>query len=139
MYIRKINNSTNFGKGLYFSASSQIIFNKNFSFIHKKNVKSSKEGARYIQDTEISKKIKKQFAYNPVIKDLTEKYDTFVFFKELEDVGPDKKPWFLSFADIIWKDGSIVFKRVTGNSETSKKDARKAMFRKLEQGEFVES
>jgi hypothetical protein len=93
----------------------------------------------YIQDTEISKKIKEQFANNPTIVELKNNYDIFIFFKELEDVGPDKKPWFLSFAEIIWKDGSIVFKRVTGNSEISKKDATKAMFEKLEHGEFVKS
>ncbi len=134
MKLQRINNFGTFGKGLYFTATKNILFDKQANFLYNPNTKVTKEGAKYIQDLEISKNIKKKFASTSLIKSLSKKYDTFIEYKEFEETGVNKKTFYTSIADIIWRKDNIVIERVCGCSEKSIENATDIMFNNLKKG-----
>ena len=144
------NNKTSFKAGLYFAKSPYILFNKKtpisyfadkrfvYNFYNSK-ISTSKEGLRYIEDDKISFDMKREIATMPVIKDLSEKFDTFVvsykprFIKELKKYS--------SLIDIFWADYSkeqAQNKLVIGYSEKSESGAVADMMRNLYTREFAE-
>ena len=83
------NNNISFKNGLYFAKTPYILFNKKTSINYFANEKfkynifnseilTSKEGFRYIKDDITSADIKKEVTNLPFIKDLAERFDTFV-------------------------------------------------------------
>ena len=140
----RINNelgiSPSMKKGLYFSKKSNVIYNINpkFEYITDEVVKVSEDGSRYIEDNLILPSIKERFAKIPFIKELAEKFDTFVFFREIpkEDNCNFNH---LTYAIIGWADYSkeaAQRKAVIGRSTSSQKLATEDMFNNLEKGIF---
>ena len=66
--------------GLYFCKTSNVIFNKNANYKTEEIVKISQDGFKYTEETRIPQIIKEKFAKIPFIKNLAEKFDTFIFF-----------------------------------------------------------
>lgn len=142
MNINPINNQQNntvFQKGLYFTKHPTVLFNNNAKFdgIIKDTISTSKEGFRYIENKNISNKIQENITNNPFIKDLAEKFDTFVYIR-----NPFKCPDFNNFCSHIkikWFDSSkniVETRDVVGISKDSKKLAQASMLDKLNINEF---
>ena len=127
-------------KGLHFTKKSNVIYNidPKFQYITDELVKVSEEGSRYIEDNLILPSIKERFAKIPFIRELAEKFDTFVFFREIpkEDNSNFNH---LTYAIIGWADYSkdaAQRKAVMGRSSISQKLATEDMFNNLEKGVF---
>ncbi len=106
MHISKINNGINFKSGLFFTKSSSVLFNKseNVSYLSEEIVKKSPTGARYIENTGLSQEIKDAFSKIPFVKNLAEKFDTFVWFSHIPKESANEK--FQTIAKISWADYS---------------------------------
>ena len=122
--------------GLYFSKNSNVLFNKNtnIKYVTDEIVKVSKEGSRYIEDTNISQVMKERFSTIPFIKKLAEQFDTFVHFHETPKGSIISKFEHVSYAKISWADYSKKFaetKEVVGMNSFSQEKARNEMFEKL--------
>lgn len=145
MRIQSIDNSKQsptMKAGLYFTKKSNALFNRdpNIKFITKDVVKVSKDGLRYIEDNLIPQNIKDRFVKNPFIKELSEKFDTFVFYRELpkghkNNFGCEN----IAFAKISWADSTqshVQMRAVNGYSPVSKDLAIDKMFTNLENRNF---
>lgn len=132
-------NQTSFQRGLYFVQSPTVLFDKTAKLdsFAKKIVSSSNEGYRYIEDTAISPKIKERIANIPFVKDLADKFDTFVYLSK-----PFKNNYYnkhYSHLKIIWADESKDIPQkcdVIGSSPKSSKIAVSNMIKNLETQEF---
>ena len=143
MKINSINsnnqNQTTFQKGLYFTKTSTVLFDKSAKLktIAKKAVSTSEDGFRYVENTTISNTIKDRIAKVPFVKDLAEKFDTFVYMKE-----PFKSPYYdkaYSPLKIKWFDtttNSVKRCDVLGKDNYSRKQAVNDMLKNLEDGNF---
>ena len=143
-------NRTSFKAGLYFAKSPYILFNKktpisyfaNEKFVYNfynSKILTSNEGFRYIEDDIISSDMKKEIANMPIIKELSEKFDTFVVSYKPKFIKELKK--YSSLVDIFWADHSkeqAQNKLVIGYSEKSELGAVSDMLRKLSIREFAE-
>lgn len=142
MHIQSINSYNPSSKGLYFTKVSSVLFNKNAKYITQEPVKTSEKGIRYIENTEISKSLKERFLKIPFIKELSENFDTFIFFRE---IPKGHKNNFLkehmAFTKISWADFSKEYaqvRRVDGHSPVSEDLALEKMFKNLEKENFSE-
>ena len=107
MRIQSIdNNAPSMQAGLYFTKNSNVLFNKNtnIKYITDEIVQISQEGTRYIEDVKLSKAIKDRFAQIPFIKELTEKFETFVHFHEAPKDSRTNQFEHVSYAKISWAD-----------------------------------
>lgn len=145
MRIQSIDNSKQsptMKAGLYFIKKSNVLFNRdpNIKFITKDFVKVSKDGFRYIEDNLIPQSIKDRFAKNSFVKDLSEKFDTFIFYRELpkghkNNFGCEN----IAFAKISWADftqSHAQMREVNGHSPISEDLAIDKMFKELEKCKF---
>ena len=125
--------------GLYFSKTSNVIFNKNANYKTEEIVKLSQEGFKYIEDTKTPQIIKEKFAKIPFIKNLAEKFDTFIFFREIPK-GAYKNFDNFSYTKISWGDTTkkmAEIRRAEGNSPISQTLATEKMFKNIEKETFV--
>ena len=145
MHIQSINNSQNnpsMKAGLYFTKKSNVLFNKNnnVNFLTDDIVKTSKDGFRYIEDTSISQSVKDRFAEIPFIKSLAEKFDTFIFFREMPKGSKNNfSIENFSFTKISWADETKNHAQqriVNGSSPISQEFATNKMFTNLEHNNF---
>lgn len=140
MHIQSINSYNPSSKGLYFSKVSNVLFNKEAKYITQEQVKVSERGIRYIEDTAIPQKIKERFMKIPFIQEVSEKFDTFIFFRELAKGHENNLGWgHFSYAKISWADFSRNMaqnRRVDGSSAISIELATDKMFKNLEQKNF---
>lgn len=63
--------------GLYF-AKPGVLFNPNANYVNPEGQKITEKGVRYFESIELSESIRKKIAEIPFIKELSEKYETFV-------------------------------------------------------------
>lgn len=147
MRIQSIDNSKqnlSMKAGLYFTKNSNVLYNKdiNIKYLTNEVVKVSKEGSRYIEDNLIPQSIKERFANNPFIKGLSEKFDTFVFFREVPKEHKSNSGFHnISFAQIGWADyskGMAQKREVQGCSPISQEIATDKMFKNLENLDFCD-
>ena len=130
--------------GLYFTKNTNVIYNKDLDvrFLTDEIVKVSKEGSRYIEDNSISQRIKDRFARIPFINELSEKFDTFVFFRELPKEHKNNSGFHnISLARIAWTDNSKKMserREVRGYSPISQEFATEKMFKNIENGNFCD-
>lgn len=130
--------------GLYFTKKSNVIYNKdlNIKYATDEIVKVSKEGSRYIEDNLIPQSIKDRFAKIPFIKDLSEKFDTFIYFREIPKEHKNNSGFHnISFAQIGWADyskGMAQKREVQGCSPISQEIATDKMFKNLESCNFCD-
>ena len=163
MRIQSINNYHNQPSckaGLYFT-KAHPIFNRQAEFITDEIVKTSKDGFKYIEDTQISEELKDRFAKTTLISDLAEKFDTFICFSEIP-IGHKSNPSdfeHFAFARIWWGDereswckqcynkirksfnikpvpNYAQIREVFSHSEKSIQSATEKMFKNLEKGIF---
>ena len=145
MRIQSIDkNNPSMKAGLYFTKKSSVLYNKskNLKFITNEPVKVSKEGTRYIEDNVIPQSIKDRFASIPFIKELSEKFDTFIFYREIPKNHYNNSGFHnISYAQIGWADYSKVMaerRDVQGCSPISQEIATEKMFKNLEQKNFCD-
>ena len=122
--------------GLYFTKTSSVLFNKNpnIKYATDELVKVSKEGSRYIEDTNISQVMKERFSKIPFIKKLAEQFDTFVHFHESPKGSTISKFEHVSYAKISWADyskKSAEAREFLGMSRLSQESAKNRMFKEL--------
>lgn len=123
--------------GLYFTKTSNVLFNKskNLKYITDEIVKVSNEGSRYIEDTQISEAMKKRFMQIPFIKQLAEKFDTFIFFREIPKDESFFKLDHISYSKISWADYSLKnaqSRDFVGKSRNSQLEATKNMLMNID-------
>ena len=140
MRIQAIENNIN-SKGVYFTKIPNVKFDKTQNANKSSIAKVSEQGFRYVENKTISKEIKEKFLSNPFIKELSEKFDTFIFFREIPKNHPNNMQYnsHFSFAKISWTDLSkegTEIRQVYGNSPISQKAATDAMFKNLENRKF---
>ena len=140
MYISKVNNGINFKNGLFFTKSSSVLFNKseNVSYLSEEIVKKSPTGARYIENTSISASVKEAFAKIPFIKNLAEKFDTFVWFSHIPKESANEK--FQTIAKISWADYSkskAEERMAFAESKISEKDSFEKLVGNIEKEIFI--
>ena len=131
-------NQTSFN-GLYFVKNPTVLFDKsaNIDVFANEAVSLSKEGFKYIEDTIISPKMKDKISNIPFIKDLAEKFDTFVYLSK-----PFKNDYYnkyYSHLKVRWADGSNVLPSkydVIGSSQKSSKCAISNLVKNLESQNF---
>lgn len=145
MRISSINNfetNPSMKAGLYFTKTSSVLFNKdkNVKYMSNEVVKVSKEGSRYIEDTCISPETKERFAKIPFIRDLAEKFDTFLHFHQTPKGERTNQFEHVSYTKVSWADYSkkLTEKReFVGRSPITQELATEKMFKNIEQGKFV--
>lgn len=146
MCIMKINpinnnlqNNTSFQKGIYFTESPTVLFNKSAKFdsLKKETISISNDGFRYIENKSIPNKIKTAILNNAFVKDIAESFDTFVYVRK-----PFKCPDFDNFCShlkIKWFDSEknkVETRDVVGLNPNSEKFAANTMLNKLRLQEF---
>lgn len=136
------NSAPSMKAGLYFSKTSNVLFNQNpnINYVTNEVVKISKEGSRYIEDTTIPQVIKKYFAEIPFIKELAQKFDTFIHFCKVPKGGRFNKSEFVAYAKISWADYSKKYaeqKDFIGTSTVSQEAALYDLFRQLENAKIA--
>ena len=149
MEIQTINNNrVSFSKGLYFTKTPYILFNKKtpinyfanekFKYnLYNSKISTSKEGFRYIEDDIISLSMKKKISDASFIKDLSEKFDTFVVAHKPSFIDEVKK--YTSVLEIFWADYSkdeAQNEVVIGHSKNSESCAVDNMLHKLSVKDF---
>ena len=142
------NNNISFKNGLYFAKTPYILFNKKtpinyfanekFKYnIFNSEILTSKEGFRYIKDDITPADIKKEVTNLPFIKDLAERFDTFVVCHKPSFIDNLKK--YSSILEVFWADyskGQVQNEVVIGYSKKSETDAVKNMIHNLSIKEF---
>lgn len=129
------NLQTSFKKGLYFTKSSHIEISKKFqnTLTSNETIRESKEGFKYIVDTQTPQALKEKLAKIPFIKQLAEKYDTFIFCGE-----PFKCSFFndyYSYLRVMWADrtkANVRIETFSGQSSISEQKAQEHMLNSLE-------
>ena len=122
-----------FTSGVYFSRASNICFDKTASFANERGMKVSENGYKYLESLTIPEDVKKKFLNNKFIKEISEKFDTFIWFEQV----PANKKWgngFIAMAKIWWADSSKEAAQRKGVRGISRKSASKAldnMFKEL--------
>ena len=98
---------------MYFTKASIPLFNRSneLKFATDEIVKTSPAGVRYIEDTDLSQNIKDAFKNNSFVKNLAEKFDTFVWFDKIQNEGAK----FFFTAKVSWAD----FSKTRAQSETA--------------------
>ena len=143
-----LNNDISFKNGLYFAKTPYILFNKKTSINYFANEKfkynifnseilTSKEGFRYIKDDITSADIKKEVTNLPFIKDLSERFDTFVVCHKPSFIYNLKK--YSSVLEVFWADyskGQVQNEVVIGYSKKSETAAVENMIHNLSIKEF---
>ena len=117
--------SVKFGSGVYYTEDSNIGFVKNIKTMAKDGVKFSEEGYKY-HEAKLPQEIKDRFENNELIKNLSEKYDTFIWFEDLECGNRN-----FVISKIMWNPTEENFPQafpVVGYSEVSREDAIDKMF-----------
>ena len=136
-------NASSFKAGLYFAKTPYILFNKKASIDYsrynpiKNTILKSKEGFRYIKDDITSADIKKEVTNLPFIKDLAERFDTFVVCHKPSFIDNLKK--YSSVLEVFWADyskGQVQNEVVIGYSKKSETDAVENMIHNLSIKEF---
>lgn len=128
-----------FQRGLYFTDSPKVLFDKSLKVddFMKKVVSTSEDGFRYVENKLVPNNLKDTISNCSFIKDLAEKYDTFVYVRK-----PFKCPDFENYCShmkIKWFDSSknkVETRDVVGLSNDSRKFALNAMLDKLKIEEF---
>ena len=129
--VTNYNQQPNFQAGLYFTKSS--VFSKNCANIShvRKCAMASAEGYRYFPDTQIKPEIAERLKQIPIIKELAEKFDTFIFFTE-DAKGINEK--YTSFVRVTWADPgkkNLQRKGYIGLSEKSSEEATENLLDKM--------
>ena len=145
MRISSVNNfeiNPSMKAGLYFTKTSSVLFNKdkNVKYITNEVVKISKEGSRYIEDGSILPEIKERFAKISFIRDLAEKFDTFVHFHETPKSKRTNQFEHVAYAKVSWADyskESAEKREFIGRSPISQELATDKMFKNIEDRKFV--
>ena len=140
MYVSKINNEIHFKNGLYFTKSSSVLFNKSneVNYLSEEIVKKSPTGARYIENTGLSQEIKNAFSKIPFIKNLSEKFDTFVWFSKIPK--ENKNEQFMTVAKISWADYSkpkAEERMAYATSNVSEEDSFDILIKNIENKKFL--
>jgi len=127
--------STHFTGGVYFSKASNICFDKSADFVTDKLiVKVSEGGYKYCEDIATPKYIKDKFIKNEFIEKLAKKFDTFIWFRQIDQnakMGNES----MAVAKIWWADPSKQMaqsKDIIGTSKKSSEEALDLMFEKLQ-------
>ena len=129
-----------FQKGLYFVDDPTVIFEKNEkveSFLRHVFWEKSDDGFLYVENKSVPQKVKLAISNDSFVKDLAEKFDTFVYVRK-----PFKCPDFDNYCShmkIKWFDSSkntVETRDVVGLSQESKKTALTTMLDKLKIKEF---
>lgn len=126
------NGNVYFKSGLYFT-TVPVKFDKNADFAQKVGVKVSQEGFKYIERPNISAPIIKKFQNNKFVKNLAEKFDTFVLYEEIPQ-NKKSSSNFIVMAKIWWFDNiknAGQYKGARGLSRSSKDHALDKMFKEL--------
>jgi len=144
MNINSINTNQqrnlSFQKGLYFVDSPSVVFDKNKkveSFLRHVFWEKSDDGFFYVENKSVPQKVKSAISNDSFVKDLAEKFDTFVYVRK-----PFKCPDFDNYCShmkIKWFDSSkntVETRDVVGLSQESKKTALTTMLDKLKIKEF---
>ncbi len=139
MRIQSIKNyhAPSMKSGLYFTKTSSVLFNQDPTIKYATNsvINVSKEGSRYIKDTQIPQKIKDKFSEIPFIKELAEKFDTFIHFHETPKGSNYNQFEHVSYAKISWADYSQKYaqhRNFVGRSPISQDLATEKMFKNIE-------
>lgn len=145
MRVQSINNcykQPTMKAGTYFTDSDIVIFNTrdHHYCVPKEILGVSEDGFEYIKDTTTSQEIKDRFTQIPFIKKLSEKFDVFVWFREVP-LKDDRSGHYdnLSFATILWADPKYKYaqdRKVEGRNTESQELATEKMFENLENGKF---
>ena len=102
MHIQSINNSSNLSsKGLYYAKTNALV-DKSVNALAKECVSVSENGIRYVEDKAIPQIIKDAVEGNKYIKDVADKYDTFVSY--VRDKGILTRAH-ISQLILEWRDG----------------------------------
>lgn len=127
--------NTSFQKGVYFVKNPSIIFEKKQKVIvaHKDIFSVSQDGFKYIENKNIKADLKNRITNAPFIKELAEKFDTFVYLsKPLKNDYYNKK--YYSHMKIKWAENKKC--DVIGGSADSAKAAVASMLNNLETQNF---
>lgn len=124
MQVQRSNNLP-FRSGLYFSKSSQVLFNKTLNFVNKEGVKISEGGYQYKEHTRIPESIKDMFRRSPFLKTLSKNFDTFVWFDTIPKDG--NYDHHLAVAKILWADPTKKYAQTREIVCTSKKSTAAAL------------
>ena len=133
MPVQKIQSGVSFTSGLYFSRASNVCFNKDANFVNKTCMKISESGYKYWESIAVPQPIKERFVNNEFIKALAEKFDTFIWFKEIPANG-ELGNGNIALAKIWWADTNkkaAQVKVIMGISKDSRTAALESMFNKL--------
>lgn len=131
-------NQTSFN-GLYFVKNPTVLFDKSakLDIFANEAVSLSKEGFKYVEDTVVSPKLKDKISNIPFIKDLAEKFDTFVYLsKPFNNTYYNK---YYSHLKVKWADSSSALPKkcdVIGSSPKSPNAAVNNMVKNLETQNF---
>ena len=68
-------------KGLYFAKTTPLC-NEGFNYVNKAEQKVSKQGIKYLEDKDIAANVKERISNIPFIKEMGEKFETFVVYTE---------------------------------------------------------
>lgn len=143
MKISAINSNTqnnpSFQKGLYFTKTSTVMFDKSKSLNcwAREHISTSSDGFKYLENKSASKSLKETIANIPFVKDLAERFDTFVYLRK-----PFRSPYFgknYSPLKIQWFDeskGAVQSVEVLGKDGFSNDKAVKNMINNLETQNF---
>ena len=134
MQIQKINSSTAFTSGVYFSRASNICFDKSGKFIRDMGLtKVSENGYKYIEDISIPKQLKERFEGKEFISNLAKKFDTFIWHTQIP-ASEKENHGFISLVKIWWANPSKGYaesKEIIGVSGKTADDALENMFDKI--------
>ena len=134
-----IQNRVSFQRGLYFTENPIVLFDKSAKsdFFAKKLVATSKDGFCYVANKMVPNNVKLAIANNEFVKELTEKFDTFVFVRKPFRCSAFDN--YCSHMKIKWFDSlknTVETRDVVGVSSASKKMALNTMLDKLKIKEF---
>lgn len=129
--VTNYNQQPNFQAGLYFTKSSVLSKNcPNIRFARESAMESA-EGYKYFPDIQIKPEIAERLKQIPFVKNLAEKFDTFIFFTK-DAKGINEK--YTSFVSVTWADpGKKILqrKRYIGLSENSSEEATANLLDKM--------
>ena len=127
--------NVSFQKGVYFIKNPSVIFEKSakLNALSKDVFSISQDGFKYVENKKIAPELKEKILQAPFIKELAEKFDTFVYLsKPLKNNYYDKR--YYSHMKIKWAENEKC--DVIGSSADSAKAAVASLLNNLETQNF---
>ena len=131
MQVQRVNSAgPSFGAGLYFTELSFPLLDKGLSVIKQSGVKVSKEGYKYVELKRLPQSVKERFTENKFLKNLSDKFETFVWFQSFKENKETFMPNIaaMKFFWIDSKNSAIQSRFIQTSSKVSKEDAINKMF-----------